>query len=512
MERPECCGKPMWKTEPAQSGRMRWKCGKCGTRTTASGESAFHAGYDRELAGKNHRQLKKKIKKGQKKFVITAAQNNTRKDNKFFQALKNYCEYNSAELIIIPIHYKNISLYTAAQEYKKEWDPELQAHFIDEELLLGGNVLVKADISLGATLFNPLSGKEPIGGNRWTIFGHPQFAMEPVASPGKRLPKRMYTSGAVTTKNYSKTNVGAKAEFHHVVGALVVEVVGKHAFVRHLNADSASGFYDLDHYYGHDRVEKDQRILALTTGDEHVKFMRPGVRKATYDDPASIVNTLKPSYIFRHDVLDGYAGSHHHEKDDVLQFRKYHKRDHDYKTELDQVVSFINNTTPDFAETVFVPSNHHDHLYKWLSRVDPKKDPQNALLIHELKSKQYANALCNATTDPFEIYLTPRLNCSFRFLDRSTPFELMGVDYSQHGDVGTNGSRGSARGLAKTTSKMVIGHAHGARIVRGVYQVGTSTGQLEYERGLGDHTNTHCVQYPNGKRTLIDVFGTKWRG
>lgn len=511
-ERPTCCGKAMNRGGKAESGNIRWRCNICKRRTTNMQPDDDH-GYDRAATAQRVKDLRKRIRAGSvKKFVITSAQNNTNKDERFFKALGQYCKFNQAELLIIPTHYKNISLYTASQEYRKEWDTDLQPYFVDDEIYLGGNITVQADISVGATVFNPLVGKEPIGGSRWTIFGHPQFAMEPVATPGNKLPKRMYTSGSITVANYSKTNVGAKADFHHVIGALIVEVSGKHAFVRQLNADNTGGFFDLENYYNDDGVSKSGGVLALTTGDEHVKFMRPGVRKATYEDPTSIVSMLHPSYLIRHDVLDGYAGSHHHEHDDVLQFRKYHKHDHDYRTELDQVVDFINATTPEFATTILVPSNHHDHLYKWLARVNPKTDPQNALLIHELKRQQYENALTGKTVDPFEIYLAPRLTCKFKFLDRNEPFTLAGVDYSQHGDVGTNGSRGSARGLAKTTNKMVIGHSHGARIVRGVYQVGTSTGRLEYERGLGDHSNTHCIQYANGKRTLIDVFGTKWRG
>jgi len=49
----------------------------------------------------------------------------------------------------------------------------------------------------------------------------------------------------------------------------------------------------------------------------------------------------------------------------------------------------------------------------------------------------------------------------------------LSTDVSQHGDVGTNGSRGSARGLARATYKMSIGHGHGARICQGVWQCHT---------------------------------------
>lgn len=503
---PECCGRPMVKGGLTELGIQRFRCLKCRRRTTGTSEPQPSPVDPARL-----RHLKERIKAGARRFVITSAQNNTRKNAPFFRTLLRYCEHRDAELIVVPIHYKNINLYTASQQYKKFWDRDLTPYLIDEPLDLGGNVVVRADVCIAATAANPLEGKQPIGGAKWTIFGHPQLAMEPVPTPADKLPKRMYTTGAVTTKNYSRTNAGAKAEFHHVEGALVVEVDGAHAFIRQVNADSRGRFYDLDTLYGPDGAQSGHAVLALTTGDEHVKFHKPEVRAATYDAPDSIVRALKPRYIIRHDILDGYAGSHHHEHDDVLQFTKHHQGNHDYRAELDQVVDFLDATTPADAETVIVPSNHHDHLYKWLARVDPRKDPTNALLIHELKAAQYQNALAGRTTDPLEIYLAPRLTCRHRFLDRSKPFVLKGVDYSQHGDVGVNGSRGSARSLAKSTYKMVVGHSHGARIVKGVYQVGTSTGRLEYERGLGDHSNTHCIQYPNGKRTLVDIFDGKWR-
>ena len=110
----------------------------------------------------------------------------------------------------------------------------------------------------------------------------------------------------------------------------------------------------------------------------------------------------------------------------------------------------------------------------------------------------------------FYLYCKGKLKGKNIFLNRSEPYYIHDIDHSQHGDVGTNGSRGSARGMAKTPDRMTIGHSHGARICMGVYQVGTSTGKLEYERGLSDHSNTHCLQYKNGKRTLIDIIDNKY--
>ena len=509
---PECCGKRMWKNGDVEPNVPRWICGKCGRKTRRAQGPDDSPGYNEAAAESRSREIERAAQAGEiTRFVITAAQNNTRTHKGFLRSLERYCQHNRSTLLVQPIHYKNISLFSGGQQYRKYWARSVQPYLVNQRINLGGNVIVRANINVAATAAQPLSGFQPIEGQSWVIIGHPQVAMEPVASPGGMKPKRVYTTGAVTVRNYSETKAGAKADFHHVHGALAVEIVGDHAFIRELNADSRGRFYDLDGFYTPTGATFGHRVAALVTGDEHVKFHSPQVRAATYDAPDSMAATLKPEKIIRHDILDGYAGSHHHENDDVTLFRKYWKGDHDYRQELDQVVDFINETTPAGAENWIVPSNHDEHLQKWLSRVDPRRDHCNALLIHELKALQYQDALAGGDSSALRLYLQPRLTCKTVFLDRSRPALIGGVDMSQHGDMGVNGSRGSARSLANTTYKMFIGHSHSARIVMGVHQVGKSTGALEYERGLGAHTNTHGIQYRNGKRTLVDIFDGQWR-
>lgn len=441
------------------------------------------------------------------RIIVTSAQNNTEPEAAFLRALKVCADYYGAKLVIIPTQLQTFGLFDK-EKPDKEYHPAVVPYLVKGDIEIG-NVTIRSDVRIKPTTVNPLSGKHGHCGSRWVVFGHPQHMMEPVASPADHMPKRMYTTGSVTKPNYTISDAGEKARFHHVVGALLIENMGGHCFIRHLNADKQGCFYDLDKRFTTTGVTEGHRIEVLTTGDEHVKFN--SVANETYLSKDSVLNTLKPKYIVRHDVLDGYAGSHHHDHDDVIQFRKYHSGDGDYRAELEQCVEFINKTTPKWAKTLIVPSNHHDHLDKWLSRVDPRKDPLNALLIHELKPLQYQNAISGKPTNAFLIYCHDRLKCNFTFLDRSSPAIIGDVDHSQHGDVGTKGSRGSARGMAKSTHKMTIGHSHGARIYQGVYQVGTSTGRLEYERGLSDNSNTHCIQYRNGKRTLIDIIQGRWK-
>jgi hypothetical protein len=301
-----------------------------------------------------------------------------------------------------------------------------------------------------------------------------------------------------------------KAEFHHTYGALIIEREGKHCFVRQLNADKDGSFYDLEHKFTRTGVTSGHRILSLTTGDEHELFNV--VKRETYTNADSMVNILRPKYIVRHDILDCYALSHHHERDPMVQFRKHHNGLNDIRRELDRVVKFINETTPKGSKTLIVPSNHHDHLLKALNRLSPNDDHTNAIFIAEMQALMRQSALRGDSHDPFYLYLKPRLTCDHEFLSRNRPYIVGGVDMSQHSDIGVNGSKGSAKQFAKTTLKMNIGHSHGGRMLHGVCQTGSSTGRLEYESGLSDHSNCHIVQYLNGKRALVDIIHKRWRG
>lgn len=503
--RPDCpaCGSYM------KSNGKDWTCTECRKhirkrrKTAAEPDDFFNIwGFDVGAAESYAKECRQADR-----IIVTSAQNNTQPEKAFLKSLEVAAEFYNAKLIIIPVHYQTKGLFDKQKE-EKYWFSDVSKYLVKGDIEIG-NITIRPDVKINATTVNPLSGKHGHCGNRWVVFGHPQHMMEPVASPADQLPKRMYTSGSVTKPNYTVTDAGEKAKFHHVAGALIIENMGDFCFVRNLNADKKGAFYDLERRFTPGGVSKHSGISALTTGDEHVKFNT--VVNETYLNKDSIVNVLKPKYIVRHDVLDGYAGSHHHEQDDVLRFKKFHNGDCDYRAELDECVRFIDETTPSWAKTLMVPSNHHDHLDKWLSRVDPKKDPLNALLIHELKHQQYTSVMNGKSVSAFELYCRGRLNCRFEFLDRNKQHLINGVDHSQHGDVGANGSRGSARGLAKSTYKMTIGHSHGARLFQGVAQVGTSTGRLGYERGLSDHSNTHVIQYRNGKRTHIDIINGKWR-
>jgi hypothetical protein len=457
------------------------------------------SGFDEVLAEKHARRCEKP-----KRLIVTSAQNNTDPHEGFLASLKVAARHFKCEIAIVPNHYKNITLMT---KDKKQWVDEVTPYLVKSDINFNG-LLVKSDVRINATTRWPLANKQAHGGSHWLVFGHPQVAMEPVASTGGTIPKMLFTTGSCTVPNYSQSNDGVIALFDHVTSALIIERDGDKCWVRQLIADSDGSFYDLNLRFTPDGVEKCDQILSIVCGDEHVKFN--SVEKVTYGK-SGIVDTLKPKFIIRHDILDAHSISHHHLRDPLLMFKKHHNGDNDAKKELDQCVDFINRTTPKYSTSLIVGSNHHDHLYKYLSRTNPNDDHQNAIFIAEMQLKMREAALRGDNYDPFYLYVSPRLSCKHTFLDRNKPYILGDVDVSQHGDCGINGSKGSAKQFANTTLKMTIGHSHSARICKGVFQVGSSTGRLDYESGLSNHTNTHCVQYANFKRALITIIDGRWR-
>jgi hypothetical protein len=497
-----------------KSGGKRWKCTEpeCGkeilkvTHDQSIKKFNDSLGFDRDKAEAHAL----KCTKG-KRLLVTSAQNNSEAAVKCWKTLKNIAKHYKCNIAVMSSHYRNRDETKLDPDMVKEFDPLLEDYMVAGDFQFN-NVMLRADARIRPTTLNPLSGKQAHGGPLWQIFGHPQTSLEPVATNGT-FPKKMYTTGSITLPNYEKGDAGAKAEFHHTMSCLILEKYNDHfTFVRQISFDENGHAYDLDLKFTSRTVTPGQRAEAITPGDEHVKW---NICEKPIYGKRGLVDLLKPRYIVSHDILDGYAGSHHHLRDPMIQFQKHHSGDNDYRKELEECVDFLNRTTPEDSIRVIVPSNHHDHLKQFLDKADVNKDHTNALLICELQAAMREKALKGEDYDPFKLYVEPKLTCRYKFLNRNEPFFIgppeCQVDHSQHGDVGSNGSRGSARNLEKNPHRVTIGHSHSARIFRGVYQTGTSTGRLEYERGISDHSTSLVVQYWGGKRAVIDIYDGKYR-
>lgn len=517
------CGKPVVKGGGLHDNRgamgvQRYWCKPCKWHGTAPlfKDSAQSRGLDR----KNARLVVATLEAAPRpvRLVITSAQNATPVHKRFLKTLLGYCKANRARLIVIPYRYKNpTSLWTVAAEHDDWWAAELAPYLLDERIDLNRHLTLLADVKTQPTSITPLMGLEALTGDKSGIIGHPKIELVAIPTPQAKLPKILTTTGAVTKKNYIPSKAGKKGEFHHTFGACLAEIEADRFFLRQINALNDGSFIDLGVEYDGGLTRK-RRVDALVMGDTHVDFIDPGALAATFTAPDSIVKTLAPRILVWHDVLDFYSRSHHHRGDTFANYAKYHAGVHNVEQEIDRSFAFIDNHTPKDARNVIVASNHHEHFARWVRETDPKDDPENAVFwartfeamclgtkMHETGAK---------TIDPFAWWARTKLRCypQTTFLERNQSYRINGIDVAFHGDHGANGSRGSLRGYARIATKTVIGHTHTPGIRDGAYQVGGSSRlNLSYLRGPSSWMHTHCLIYPNGKRSLVNIVDGDWR-
>lgn len=455
-----------------------------------------------------------KQKATKKKFVITWAQNATPVNKPFLASIEKYCSVNKAQLLVIAGRYKNPNSVWSKQQEDDEWyDPAIEKYLISHELALDRNLLVMGDVHTQPTAVDPLSGMKTISGEKSCIFGHPQIALETVATPQSKLAKIVCTTGAITRSNYTDSKAGKKGAFHHEIAATVVELEGGRFHMRQIIADGKGKFYDLDKLYDGDTVTTGHRISGLISGDFHAKYLDDGVHNAIWIGKKSICSLLKPKSQVFHDVFDGYAISHWHEADPFLKLRKHLNGDNCGVAELEDTFEKLNSCL--LADKNYVTkSNHDEHLDRYLKENDWRKEPHNAKFYLET-SLAWVSAI--TAGKPFDTlkYWAERFNVAdkIKFLRRKDVLSINGYVVSFHGDKGANGSRGSAKGFSGIGSKSIIGHSHSPARNKGCIQVGLSAIYgLSYAVGSpSSWMHTSAIIYPNGKATLINIIDGHWK-
>jgi hypothetical protein len=484
-------------------------CLDCGTNS--------YVGVDvyEELVGESVEKIIKQqeLPSNCERLVITSAIIGSPVDDVFLETLETYCASRNARLVVIPIKYKN-----------RDWDEDVEGphpaseYFTYDNFYFGNEFKVMGGLRLNASMEHPLSGLESLSKGYSVIFGHPQVALKTVPSEGS-YPSIITTTGCITNKIiYTDTKQGLKATFNHSNSAVVLEIdEDSNTHMRHLNFDGI-GFFDLSIYYSRDTITyKEDPVIALVTGDEHVIFRDEFVSAATYTDKDSIVNVLKPKLIVRHDVMDSYSVSHHHKHNVFTQYAKYKEGYSSLADELDETIDYIVATTPPWAKSLIVSSNHNDHILRWLNECDPKEEPWNAELYHwfmyEMLKKTRMGESGAEYPNPFELYVKEFYDSSnMEFLKRTESYMIDEVSVNYHGDISTNGTRGNRSSFSKLPTKTIIGHSHSPGIDKGAYQVGTSSKRrLEYNSGPSSWDHCHCLIYKNSKRQLIFIRNRKWR-
>ena len=487
--------------------RQRYLC-ECG-------HNSYLEPSNKPVKAEKLKKVKKRPKGKGKTWVITAAVNDVPVNWAFVKTLLNYCKLSKAKFNIAPIKYRQ----GLNEEGEYSWPAELHKYFVTENVKLTTGLRLLAGTRVLPAIGNPLSGFECFSKGDSLILAHGQMMMKSIAMSHVDPSAIITTTGAITFPVYTPTKQGEKASFNHSFSAIVVEedleIDGFH--FRVLNSDEKGAFYDLDTYYDGDSHTKSTDIPAIVLGDEHIIHADSAVTGATFTNEDSIINVLRPKLIVRHDSLDFYSANHHHQKNVFTQYAKYISGKNNSAQELRDTVEYILSTTPSFAQSIIISSNHNEHFTRWLQECNPKLEPWNAVLFHEMSYLMLKGTSMGETgavyPNSFELWARHNYNLgNTKFVNCFESFKVHDIELAFHGDRGINGSRGSAMQFSKLGTKTISGHQHSAQIFGGSYCVGHSCeSKLEYNIGPSSWNKAHCIIQPNGKRQMIFIIKGKWR-
>jgi hypothetical protein len=226
-----------------------------------------------------------------------------------------------------------------------------------------------------------------------------------------------------------------------------------------------------------------------------------------------MLTQLKPKHVILHDVFDGNSISHHEMKDPFVQYAKEIHGTNSVEKEINSMLDGLKSFEK-FDNVVIVRSNHDDFLDRWLKNEDWKKQPtsKNSLAYMEYSAlllKQYAKDRHNVKGIIPE--LINQKYPKFITLGRNASYKVRNWELGQHGDVGSNGSRGSLLQFRRLNTKIVVGHYHSPGRKDGALAVGTSTKmRVGYNIGPSSWLQSHVIIHKDGKAQHINFINGEY--
>lgn len=476
------------------------------------------------------------VDQGVRRFILTSAQDATKLDEGFLTCLETYRDWLQVdapcEIMIAGFTYGK-SLFEEHAKTAVHWPERIKGYMRNERVRLGDRIDWCAEMNTLPTATSPLTGFTTYTRERWGIFPHAKVQLLSVPTMKSDPAKIVMTTGACTKANYVQKRAGLVASFHHVIGAVLVEIDADGTFFcRHLLADDDGSFYDLDRHITAGKVTTDNRVKALNHGDLHIAQIDPDICEQTFGvrpngerdrdgdrvwvrtDGETMLDALKPEFQFYHDSLDQQARNHHNVKDPHHMFMLHSRGIESVEGECHEVGRFIAMTRRSWCQTVMVESNHDLALKTWLKNSDWKYDPLNARF----------NLRCNLAILDAIHHRTPNFSIfekvlreaadltGVTFLRQDQSFVVAGIEKGMHGHLGANGARGAPAQFTRMGPKATTGHTHSCGILDGIYTAGTKSNlDLGYNLGLSSWTHSDVVTLPNGKRQIVTWNNNRWR-
>lgn len=454
-----------------------------------------------------------------RRFIFTSAQNNARVHQGFWKNLLAFGQHMNADVMVgFTVYdkagYRGVVANKGERELRQKdiwWDKAVEPYTCGHRARLHKRLAFCGELDIIATARNPLGGLDSYCGRSSIIVPHNTFAFRCVESRREQMPKEMYTTGSCTLPRFVQRKTGQIAAFHHVIGALLVEITAEGFWhVHHLNAETDGSFYWLDKRVSKGRVTANkQGIEGLVLGDIHHEKIDATQASAAH----GILKDLKPRHVFVHDLIDFRSRNHHNRQDPFFRAGVTGVKVED---ELCAAGRFLDNIIENVptGQVYVVESNHHEALVRWLKETDWREDADNAafylLLAREIVVAAAAGTYVNGLRWALQDYLGYADKAEFLEMDQSV--EVAGVECGIHGHVGPSGTRGNPRAFSRLGFKTFTAHTHSPSIVDGCYTVGVM-GKLDmgYNRGPSKWMHCHGIIYPNGKRAFLFVKNEKWR-
>lgn len=452
--------------------------------------------------------LNDEIKK-YKKFVITTAVMGKEVNKPFADSLRNYAKRNNALLIALPCE----DVVSRGKKTSKtlEISPELSDfRVVFKDTYINNNLCLCA-IKVSAKQINPLTGLDRLTVQRQAsiIVASPKVFLKYVPNMHYDIPPALMTTGAVTINNYDTDRYMSKrtstlAEGDHAYGAIIVEVADEHIFhFRHVRASSYNSITDMGIDYLSDGSVQPMDNTVMVMGDSHTGYHDKELHVSIME--AALKSGVDT--IFLHDIFNATSVTHHDKGKGITRAIKAKENKLDLKLECTAIRNYLNNIILHGMDAYIVSSNHDHMLLRWLEEGGYINDPLN----YEMGVSLAAAAIKGH--DPLKYAIENEIGYKeerVHWLKEDESCKVYGVECSNHGSAGANGSKGSLQIFEKGLGNCVVAHTHSAAIIRDAYCVGT-VGVMDqgYNRGLSSWTRTCCLIYKNGTKQLINFIPDK---
>ena len=165
--------------------------------------------------------------------IVTSAQFGGTLNRSAWNSLLKYAKYRDFPLVVLPIMYGNIKI-DDEDRLTSTFPDLLKGHMLFDDYVFCGGELTLNTTRMRPTLHRFLTDSIcEIGGNSSQIFAAPKLELEHRPRVGRKYPKAIMTTGAVTHPNYSRNKLGqqdrtggiAKKEHHYA--AIIAEFQGR---------------------------------------------------------------------------------------------------------------------------------------------------------------------------------------------------------------------------------------------------------------------------------------------